>query len=247
MHQKSRLLWSLGIACAVPLIAQTGCNPAATGASPSPSVSGSPKATTAPGTTTPTTAPTGAPTTAPVARTVAIVARVTIKTALAERSFHFMNNNPNSIDLTKYVVSYEYDDGGSLKMQHLRLGGSGKTMAQGEKIEIFDRVCSGTDFQCMKKEDLGGTGATTMGLQLTQGSLVLYKGVTTAADVKPENMSDYMQYGKAPAKEYTHVGDAVAKSNWDAKDKYAPAPAAVDKVITVIVPGVVGSTNWKQE
>lgn len=233
MKHNTRLSWTVALAIAAPVMALTGCpgliggNP--TGASPTPGTA---------------TSPTPAPTPTPALRNTVVLTKVSFPTTVASRSFTVKNLGSAEADLAKWVVSYEYDDAGTLKMQHLRFG-NGKKLAAGAEHTVFDVACTGTNTECVTKEDgLGGTGATTMGIQVgAGGSLVIYKGISAPADLTNANMVDYMQYGST-AKNYTHAAAAVANKFWEATGSLAPA-AVVDKALQVKTAGATGSVNWE--
>lgn len=234
MKHATRLSWTLGLAIAAPVMALTGC-PGLFGGAPTATTSPSVGATTSP-----------SPSATPKLRTTLVLTKLSFPQAAASRSFTVKNLGSSEVDLTKWVVSYEYFDStdNALKMQHLRFG-NGKKLAPGASHTIYDVACTGSNTECVSKEDgLGGTGATTMGLQVAAGgSMAIYKSINSSADLTNANMVDYMQYGTT-ARNYTHAAAAVANGFWEATGSLAPA-AAVDKSLQVKTEGATGSTNWE--
>jgi hypothetical protein len=160
----------------------------------------------------------------------------------SSRSFMVVNKTGADIaDLGEYFASYEYADSGTNKMQHLRFG-KGAKLAKDASFKVWDKTCTSTDTasQCVTVDSsLGGSvGATQLGIQAGQGSLVIYKTSTA-------NFQDYVQYGTKPSTAWVHSAGAVSAKVWDATESYAPAISAqAGKEIEVKTLGATGAANW---
>lgn len=221
--------FAIALGATLPVLVLVGCPVpgAGTGASPTPTAAATATASATP------------------ARTGLLVKEISLHangTDVASRSITVVNKTGAAItDLGNYIVSYEYNDSGTNKMQHKRFG-KGAALAADAEFKFYDRSCTGTNTDCVTTEAaLGGTSASTLGLQVTNGSLVIYKTDATAA-----NQHDYVQYGAAPTNAFTHAADAVTRNNWDDAAKYGPAitPTAGSKISAKTL-GNSGSTNWQ--
>ncbi len=229
MHFAKKTL-PLILGLTVPVLALAGCPIPGLGTSPTPT-------------------PTASGTTAPAAtRTTLVATKFSIGAGSddGDRSLTVKNLGTAAVDLSKYVMSYEYDSSGTIKMQHLRIIDSTKasaSLAAGAEYTFVGKPGC-TDGKCVSGGGtLGGTTATEAGFQASHGAIALYKGVTTKDDVVKANMVDYVQYGTA--KTYSHAADAVSAGLWDNAASYSVAPGAVNKSIGVKTAGATGSANWE--
>lgn len=247
MKHNTRLSWTVGLAIAAPVMALTGC-PGLFGPAPSTSPTVAP-------TTAATTAPTASPT--PVTAAKVVLTKVAIDSAGTARSFTLKNVGGTAADLTKWAISYENKAGtnDALAMVHARIvGANDATLSLGANSTLeFTENVGCTSGNCVKLDSgLGSSaGVTKLGVQATHGSVVLYKGVTAAADLTGTNMTDYLQYGNLTqgtnSSNYTHAAAAVTAGLWESATATASAPGALGTSISVTTAGATGSTNWKKD
>jgi uncharacterized cupin superfamily protein len=217
----------VALGLAVPVLALTGCPfPGATGSpSPSPSASAS---------------------SAPALRTAVVLKSVYIDADTTKRSITLTNKSGAEADLSTWAVSYEYEEGGSLKMIHMRIvdkDGKAPKVANGTDV-TFTQNTGCTSGNCIAKDAaLGNSTADSLGLQATHGSLVLYKGVAAGSAATSGTMTDYVQYGTA--KSYSHQAGAVTAGVWASKDDYATAPGAAGKTLSIKTAGGSNKDNWE--
>ncbi|MBM3270174.1 MAG: hypothetical protein FJZ01_21275 [Candidatus Sericytochromatia bacterium] len=227
----------LALGLSVPVLALAGCPIPGLGTNPTPTPT---SAATTPATTT---------------RTTAVFTEVAIGTSSdAARTFKVMNLGSAAADLTKYAVSYEYKDSTGKKWVHARIvGPSDATVSVAAASEITVAQTVGcTSGYCLKLDQSGlgsSQGVTKLGLQATHGSLVLYKGISAAAELTSANLLDYVQYGDVKqynnSDNWTHAQAAVDAKVWDSLTATASAPGA-DGKIGVTTAGATGASKWKK-
>ncbi|MBM3269962.1 MAG: hypothetical protein FJZ01_20195 [Candidatus Sericytochromatia bacterium] len=189
-------------------------------------------------TATPTPAPSPTPT-LPSGKNALMLYSLSFESNVASRTVTVINTSTGSVNLDDYIISYEYEQSDyQLKMQHMRFG-KGLTL-QSLAMLTLSQNAGCTDGKCVAVDSsLGGTGATSLGIQVGKGSVVLYKGIVTNA-----NAQDYLQYGAKPLYAWSHASLAASGSIWSGAETYAPAGAA-GQSLRIKAIGSWGAANWQ--
>lgn len=111
----------------------------------------------------------------------------------------------------------------------------GKTIAGEATMSVKD---SGDDLVPMD-----GATATSLGLDPVAGALALFRDATTSADLRPELLADYVQYGTTSVS-YRFADMAKQVFVWDDLAKYASGSSEAGKALEIKVAGQTGSSNW---
>ncbi|MBM3268817.1 MAG: PKD domain-containing protein [Candidatus Sericytochromatia bacterium] len=187
---------------------------------------------------TPTPTPSPSPT-LPAGKNALMIYSLSFETDVASRTITVINTGTASVNLNDYILSYEYEQADyQLKMQHMRFGKVLTLQSLGTLTVSQTAGCS--DGKCVAVDaSLGGTGASSLGIQVAKGSAVLYKG-----SVSDANAQDYLQYGAKAYYPWSHGSLAASSSIWSGTDSYAPAGVAGMKSRIKAV-GSWGAANWQ--